>query len=466
MNKLFLTVALCLGWAAGVSAQPVYVLQPQSGSIVATRTGSKLGLTYARQSLSVGTGTTNVTRLNQWSADTGSRSYRADYYPLALEGRVPMAGTVPWSLPRVDGMVLQTNGAGQARAESEYTIPGESTGTIQGGMNAGFVWVDHSNLTGPMIRLLGYGGELGHLRVEGNSNASWEALKADTANQKDVGVELQDTALLGYGVGKYHMDGFYPSFLDVGMAVTAISDAENGDESAIDVMRPSYCGIAFLSQHIQCLGFTFGYCAQQEGTPVMWKYEKGGDLHIKYLLAATPDVQKGIWITANDGNSMGMFRIGHVQIDATANDNYHVIHIEPTTGYSYVNTIIDNLHNEIGRTGALDTAQPLIFIKNNYGMHIIRSGDNLPMRAIHVEGGVVNLFPTVMVYCQKAQIGSTLNNIRLLFDKSSRGYVQVVFRDNTEFHAFSGSPANAGRFYTDFKGLINIDSDTTYQLVP
>lgn len=470
---------LCLAaalWPASLLAQIVsgHVVV---GSSVSTRSGSVLGLKYTHQSggLTLGVAAQNVTNLNNWGG-TGATGWKADRYRLDLQGRVALAGTVPWTLPAIDGVRILTNGVGTPRAETEYTTINASTGSVTGGMPTSFVWIDSANKTGPAIVLSGYGGEMGNFRIDGNVGfGNFTSLVADAVDRKAIGVMLRDDKF-GYGVGKYKFDSFTPNFCVVGMAVVSPTvyspvppgnppldpTLENGDETTIQIFKPEYCDVGFLSQHNQCLGMMFGYCAQLN-QPVMWRYEKGGDLHVRYLVALGSAALKGLEVTGNDGNTSGVFEIDHVQIDANANTDYHVIHVEPTSGSSAFSTRVNFLNNaKENTTGAM------LWLKNNYGLHWIRGGECLPTGFIHVEGGLVNAFPTVLIYGARWRIGADMDNIRNLFDATSRDYVQVVFRDNTEQHGIDSGPdpVNAGRFYTDFKGLIDINTDTTYDLVP
>lgn len=446
------------------------------GSSISSRTGSRLGLVYAHDNngRTTATGTANVVALNAWSSHTGPKSWIADRMKLDLQGRVALGGATPWTLPVAEGVCIVTNGSGSPRAESDYSTVNPDTASIQGGTLTGFVWVDKTQLTGEMIRLTGYAGEMGHLRVDGNyHDLTLAALIADSANRKAVGILMVDDKY-GIGVGKYHFESLTPNFCVVGFKVAEptawnpvppphepplVFDAnvENGDECVVDIFKPEYCDVGFLSQHEQCLGMTFGYAAQLN-TPVMWKFEKGGDFHCEYLVALQTASMYGLHITGNDGNMSGVFEIDAVETDANTAATYQVIHIEPTSGYSAANTKIGYLKCPSGRV-----TNPYLFIKNNYGMHIIEGGEFLCQRAIHVEGGLVNAFPTVMIYRQKCQVGADFDNIRKLFTTASRGYVQVVFRDNTEWHAIDGTPVNAGRFYNDFVGLINITGDSDVQ---
>jgi hypothetical protein len=474
-------------------------------------------------------------------------NWKNDRMRLDLEGRLALAGSVPWTLPAVDGVKIVTHGYGQPRGEDEFT-----TGSYQAGMLTGFAWVDETNNTGPMIRLVGYGGEMGHFRVDGNINASLTGLIAeDPDNRKDTGIELQDMFNGGYGVGKYHFESLCTNFCKVGMAVTAPSfGADNGDETRIDVFRPEYCDVGFLSQHIQAQGFTFGYAVQAAGVKTMWKYEQGSFFHCEDFLAGTGDPVRGLYITGTDavaGNAGG-FVFNYVQIDDLADDEYRVVEINPnqvqtiqifgtvtdgtfkltdgvqetsninhddsaatiqmrleadltailpgdiicTGGPLHTAPVTVTFTSKFRHTDVLDlsvtspnlvgggsvaafpgrnqasivihhlrashnhgTDKEMFLLKNHYGQLTINSGENLRAGLIEVTGGTSTLLSTVRIKNAKFKVGADLSTIREYFTNASRGYVQVIVKDNAEEHGAGGS-GNSGKTYPDFSGVIEI----------
>jgi hypothetical protein len=471
-RRLSILAALALVWQGCNFAQAAEYNLPivSSVSALTSRTGKKLGLIYTHEAngTTVSTGTGNVTALNQWGSNTHAKRWSADRFKLDLQGRVAMGGTSYWAFPAVDAVTILTHGLGQPRAELEFTAVNGASSSIQGGMPTGVVWVDKNNLTGRMVLLGGHGGEMGHFRADGNidtaSSTITTVLAGDDANRKEVGIELRDDTIGGYGVGKYHFQSLSINFCVTGFLVTSPSTSENGDETDFDIFKPEYCDVGFKSQHLQCMGMRFGR-ASQVNTDTMWKYEQGSDFHCSYFFVGgnSTDTNYGLEITGNDSNtSNGVFKFDCIQIDQAVVNDYQAIRVNPTTGYCRAPIVVEYLRVAPNRT---TTNNPVIWIKNYYGEVVVRGGENLYEGCLHVEGGIVGAFPTIIIRDAKGYAGESLDSVRNWFDTSSRGYVQVNFEDNTEEHGLTGQ-VNAGRFYDDNKVFINITGNTTYDLIP
>lgn len=473
MMKNLLAFSAFVLWAAIAYGQEL-TFTVGGGSSLTARTGSKLGLIYAHQAngLTVGTGTANVAVLNAWSAEINNGG--DNKLPLDFKGRIAMAGASPWTLPAADGVTITTNGGSDVRAEYEYETPSDVTLTVQGGMPTEYVWVDHGNLAGPMIVLPGYRGELGVMTIKGNSGGGTRnQLIADSANRKAIGIQLNANPN-GYGVGEYAFRSLCPQYCVIGMLVSPTPQHLGGEECRYDFFGPEYCDVGFSMRNRDALIHNFRY-AIQANTPICWHYESCGALVVDTYEAGTDSAQYGLLITAEDAddgadddganagddNAVGGYHFKYIWIDNNAADAYQIIHIDPTladsrggvdaSAHSSANTTINFIANHVS-----DVTGSLLWMKNNYGVHRIGGGENLPTGLVHVEGGTAGVNPTVIVECGSFINGVDLDNIRNLFDVSSRGVVDVVLRDCHE---------NSGGFYNDFKGRIDILTDTTYDVL-
>jgi hypothetical protein len=412
---------------------------------------ASLGIVAMHQTNGTTTATmdANATNFNDWS-DGG---WQAERLPLALPHRYGITST--WELPQIDGLSLMCNGGGDTRSE----LAVDSTM----GIASGLVWGNRSDHAGPVLRIPSYGGHVdGALNIYGNYGTGLLAdLIADTTNRVDVGLEMTGQQPNGVGTGKWHFDTLATILCKTGVKVVNTPTEDNGDETQVGRFLAYYCtDYGFHSVNDQCLGWMFRY-AMQQNTPVMWWFERGGDFACDQLVALQGEV--GLRITGNDQfptSVLGVFKFGIVEIDASADDDYKIVEVNPDSGFNAASIDIGFIHNELAHT----VGAPLIDLHNSYGQATINGGEFLMEGIVKTTGGISTNFPTVRIRNGKFIVGSGLSDIRKYFTTDSSGYVQVIVEGNSEFHGGSGQ-VNNGRLYPDFVGLINIDSSTTYQLI-
>lgn len=470
MLKKFRTLPLC-AVVVGCSALAGYCQTPQNLTITTTstisaRTPADLGVVGMHQTngTTVGTGTANVAALNAWTTGGGWRARRG---PLSLNGwRIGLGGTAPWDMGPLEGFGLIGTGLADIRVESQFG-GGVAVANNIGGQPSGFVWVDKSNLTGPMLLFRGGFWNVGSLNLWGNFGTGLlDTLKADLANRKALGLEVRGRAEdVGIGTGKIEGDIF------VGMCVTAIKTTiapaidetpveDNADESYIKRLRTPLCDVGLHLANMQSISWRLGYF-DAGGTITGVILERGGSLHIAELVCQTL-TDTGVRITGNDTVTSGDVTIDKVQVDDQVANTFKIIHVNTASGANAMTYNIGHLRGDTGRP--INNPYFVIESGDSYGELNINSGDNLIEGMIEVKSSSLTFPFTVRLQNGRFWAGD-LDNIRKLFTPSSRGYINVLFRGCREGHNFTPGQTNEGRFFNEFLGRINITGNGSAQTV-
>ncbi len=169
----------------------------------------------------------------------------------------------------------------------------------------------------------------------------------------------------------------------------------------------------------------------------------------------------GLVITGNDTNIFGSFDTDLLVLDGTSNPEAYGLFVDAVGGYvaPQVKMRFDIAPSISGRT-----SNPAVYLRYTYGQYDFSHSNFMYEKFIHVEGGVDGFFPTIRIKDAIFHKGSNMENIRNLFTLASRGWVNVIFGDNTEKYGGVGSIVNGGN-YTDYKHLINITGNTTFSVI-
>jgi hypothetical protein len=394
--------------------------------------------------------TTNVEALQAWS-DGGWKNDPAPFIDLRGK-RVPINDT--WTMGQMNGMLLLCTGGTEYHSENQFGS-GATLAENVGGPNSALVWTDKTNLTGPMLVMDGNFAHIeGVLCLQGNFDYDDpQDVKDDSANRKALGMQI-----LGRDVAGACPTGKFTGNITCMGLVTGIETVDTPYEDAADQLHlgrcfSHYCDTFFKSGNIQTLGNEFGYFDQLY-TPTGFHYARGG-MHTCRQHVMQGGCDYGLVITGNDTNIFGTFDTDKLIMDGTSEPDAYALYVDPVGGYvaPYVRMRLDISPNITNRK-----SNPIIRIRFSYGQYDFSNSNFLYERCIHVQDGVSGFFPTIRIRDACFHQGSDMNSIRKLFTVSSRGYVNIIFADNTEKYG-SGGSANAGKTYDAYRNLINITGD-------
>lgn len=110
--------------------------------------------------------------------------------------------------------------------------------------------------------------------------------------------------------------------------------------------------------------------------------------------------------------------------------------------------------------------KPIARIVNSYGTHRFSNVNGAFDRCIHVSGGNATHFPTIVFENSRFTCGRHLpEHPEAIFSSSSRDYVQLIFRGNTEATK-SANHLNGGRAYEDQVVFGQFDGNGNFTVIP